>query len=154
MSNVYSRRNNIISSLTFTCIRRLSFSFCFCLFALLKLFIVADARTFLVPRSQLLFLPPFCSSTDSVLQQESRWDLVGSLLLCTLAKHMQTERIRCPSKRNSLQLCFHVVCLHCQKSAVANFSEVFSLESALLTWALVFFPLFFSPNTSSCHFLL
>lgn len=48
----------------------------------------------------------------------------------------------------------HIICFHCPKSAMAKFSEVFSLERALLTWALVFSLLFFFLDTSSCHVML
>lgn len=56
-------------------------------------------------------------------------------------------------KEQSPALFTHIICIHCQKWAMANFSGVFSLESALLTWAFVFF-LLFSADTSSCHLLL
>lgn len=46
-----------------------------------------------------------------------------------------------------------IICLHCQKSAMTKFPKVFSLESALLTWALVAFLLFFSSYTSGSHLL-
>lgn len=56
-----------------------------------------------------------------------------------------------PLKKESSPALFpHVICLHCQKSAMDNFSKVLSL----VTWALVFFLLFFSSNTSGCHLLL